>query len=211
MSDNTEKTTDAQEQVQAEAQAENTQAPVDETANETTEPTDTQEEQAETTTEPEVEAEAKPEAEPEVRVVEQNLDYKDKYIRLSAEFDNYRKRTLKERMDTIKNAASDILGKLLPIVDNLERALRSTNDATDVAAVREGIELIHKSFLETLRQNGLKEIEALHQPFDVDLHEALTKIPAPSEELKGKIVDVIEKGYTLNDKVIRYAKVVLGE
>ena len=147
----------------------------------------------------------------ETRIVEENIDYKDKYIRLSAEFDNYRKRTLKERLDTIKTASATVLEKLLPVVDNFERALKSTENAKDVQSVAEGIKLIYTNFQEFLKQNGLKEIEALHHEFDVDKHEALTKIPAPSPELKGKIVDVIEKGYTLNDKVVRYAKVVLGE
>jgi molecular chaperone GrpE len=149
--------------------------------------------------------------EPEVRIVEENIDYKDKYIRLSAEFDNYRKRSVKERMDTIKSASAALLEKLLPIADNFERALKATETAPDVASVAAGIKLIHTSLLEVFKGQGLKEIEALHQVFDVDKHEALTQIPAPSDDLKGKVVDVIEKGYILNDKIVRYAKVVLGQ
>ena len=149
--------------------------------------------------------------EPEKKVVEENVDFKDKYIRLSAEFDNYRKRTLKEKMDFLKTASSEILQKLLPVKDNFERALKSMETADDVEALKEGVDLIYNSFSDILKNNGLKEIEALHRDFNVDLHEALTKIPAPSEELKGKVVDVIEKGYILNEKVIRYAKVVIGE
>lgn len=157
------------------------------------------------------EVKEEPATEPEKRIVEENIDYKDKYIRLSAEFDNYRKRTLKEKMDFLKTASSEILQKLLPVKDNFERALQSMESAKDVEALKEGVDLIYTSFSDILKQNGLKEIEALHQEFNVDVHEALTKIPAPSEDLKGKVVDVIEKGYKLNDKVIRYAKVVIGE
>ncbi len=135
----------------------------------------------------------------------------DKYLRLSAEFDNYRKRTLKERMDLMKTAGEDILKNLLPVIDNIERAEQSVNDAKDIDAVKEGISLIKKNFINFTEQRGIKEIEAMGQEFDTDLHEALTKIPAPDETLKGKVVDVIEKGYTLNDKVIRFAKVVVGE
>ena len=128
----------------------------------------------------------------------------DKYLRLSAEFDNYRKRTLKERMELTKNAGEQILEKILPVMDNFERALKSMETAEDVPALREGVELIYANFRDFLSQQGVKEI-------DPELQEAVTKIPAPAEELKGKVVDCIQKGYTLHDKVIRFPKVVVGE
>ncbi len=135
----------------------------------------------------------------------------DKYLRLSAEFDNYRKRTLKERMELTRSAGEQILEKILPVMDNFERALKSMETAKDVPALREGVELIYSNFKDFLAQNGVKEMECLHTDFDPDVQEAVTKIPAPTEELKGKVVDCIQKGYTLNDKVIRFPKVVVGE
>ncbi len=135
----------------------------------------------------------------------------DKYLRLNAEFDNYRRRTLKERSELIKTAGEDILINLLPLMDNFERAIGSIENAKDIDAVKEGITLIYNNFKDFLRQKGIKEIEAKEKDFDTDLHEAIAKIPAPDKELKGKIVDVTEKGYTLNDKVIRFSKVVVGE
>lgn len=139
------------------------------------------------------------------------VELNDKYLRLSAEFDNYRKRTLKEKMDLTKNAGEQLLFKLLPVVDNFERALASMEKTTDVNALSEGVRLIYQSFKDFLSQNGVKEINCLNQEFNTDEQEAVTKIPAPSEEMKGKVVDCIEKGYSLNDKVIRFAKVVVGE
>jgi molecular chaperone GrpE len=138
-------------------------------------------------------------------------EYKDKYLRLSAEFDNYRKRTLREKMDLTKVANEDILLKILPVMDDFERALQTMNEVTDCKAMKEGIDLIHTKFKDFLTSNGVKEINAMNQKFDMDLHEAITKIPAPSKKMKGKIIDVVEKGYYLNDKVIRYSKVVIGE
>lgn len=135
----------------------------------------------------------------------------DKYLRLSAEFDNYRKRTLKERMELTKHAGEQILEKILPVMDNFERALKSMESANDVPALREGVELIYSNFRDFLMQNGVKEMECLHTEFDPEVQEAVTKIPAPTEDLKGKVVDCIQKGYTLNDKVIRFPKVVVGE
>jgi molecular chaperone GrpE len=135
----------------------------------------------------------------------------DQLLRLQAEFDNYRKRTLKEKMELTKSAGESILANILPVIDDFERALAAIENTQEIAAIREGIALIHKRFNDFVSQNGVKEIEAVNADFDTDLHEALTKIPAPSEELKGKVVDVIQKGYTLNDKVIRFAKVVIGE
>jgi molecular chaperone GrpE len=135
----------------------------------------------------------------------------DQYLRLQAEFDNYRKRTLKEKMELTKSAGESILLNILPVVDDFERALKAMENATEVAPVREGVDIIYKRFSDFIRMNGVKEIEATGNTLDTDLHEAITKIPAPTEELKGKIVDVVQKGYTLNDKVIRFAKVVIGE
>ncbi|HKL08729.1 MAG TPA: nucleotide exchange factor GrpE [Bacteroidales bacterium] len=135
----------------------------------------------------------------------------DKYLRLAAEYDNYRRRTLKEKMELSKVAGEDILVNILPVMDDFERGLETIDKAKEVDAIKEGIHLIYNKFKEFLKQRGVKAIEAKEKEFDTDLHEAVTKIPAPKEELKGKVVDVIEKGYLLNDKVIRYAKVVIGE
>ncbi|MFP4025698.1 MAG: nucleotide exchange factor GrpE [Thiohalospira sp.] len=135
----------------------------------------------------------------------------DKYLRLAAEYDNYRRRTLKEKMDLSKSAGEDILVNILPVMDDFERGLASIDKAKEVDAIKEGVLLIYNKFKEFLKQRGVKEIEAKEKDFNTDLHEAVTKIPAPNEELKGKVVDVIEKGYLLNDKVIRFAKVVIGE
>lgn len=135
----------------------------------------------------------------------------DQFLRLQAEFDNYRKRTLKEKMEMIKTAGEGLMLNLLPVIDDFERALQSMEDAKDAKAVAEGLNLIYKRFIDFIKQNGLKEIEAKEQEFDTDVHEAITKAAAPSENLKGKIIDVIQKGYLLNDKVIRFAKVVIGE
>lgn len=135
----------------------------------------------------------------------------EKYLRLSAEFDNYRKRTVKEKAELIKSAGEDLLSRILPVVDNFERALASIEKSDDVAALRQGVELIYNSFRDFLSQNGVKEIECMHADFNTDEQEAVTKIPAPAEELKGKVVDCIQKGYTLNGKVMRFAKVVVGE
>ncbi|MCD6331797.1 MAG: nucleotide exchange factor GrpE [Bacteroidales bacterium] len=135
----------------------------------------------------------------------------DKYLRLSAEYDNYRKRTLKEKMELVKSGGEQVLINILPVVDNLDRALQSIREAHDLEAVKEGIELINNKFKEFLTQNGVKEIESQDQEFNTDIHEAVTKIPAPTPEQKGKIIDVIEKGYYLHDRIIRFAKVVIGD
>ncbi len=138
-------------------------------------------------------------------------EVQDRYLRLSAEYDNYRKRTLKEKMELTKTGGENVLLNILPVLDNLERAIGSVRQAKDIEAVKEGIDLIYSKFLEYLNQNGVKEIPATGQEFNTDLHEAITKIPVTDEEQKGKVVDVIEKGYYLHDKVIRFAKVVVGE
>ena len=154
----------------------------------------------------------KPDESSKLKAMEQELqEQKEKYLRLSADFDNYRKRTMKEKIDWSKQAGADIFARILPVLDNLERAMKAVEEAKDLEAVKEGMHLIYNLFNEYLGQQGVKEIEAMHQEFDTDVHDAVTKIPAPDKKLKGKIVDVIERGYFLNDKVLRYAKVVIGE
>ncbi|QIA07326.1 nucleotide exchange factor GrpE [Draconibacterium halophilum] len=138
-------------------------------------------------------------------------ELQDKHLRLQAEFDNFRRRTIKEKADLIKSGGETVLVNILPVIDDFERALDSMKELADEDAGKHGSALIYKKFQEFLKQNNVKEIEAQNADFDVDLHEAITKIPAPSEELKGKVVDVIQKGYCLNEKVIRFAKVVIGE
>ena len=135
----------------------------------------------------------------------------DKNLRLMAEFDNYRKRTLKERSELIKTAGENILVNMLPLVDDFERAQKAMETSDDVVAVKEGIDLIYNKFIAYLLQNGVKAIPTENEIFDTDLHEAITTFPAPSEDMKGKIVDCVSKGYTLNEKVIRFSKVVVGE
>ena len=138
-------------------------------------------------------------------------EWKDKYMRLSAEFDNYRKRTLKEKMDLTKYAGEETLKSLLPVVDDFERGLATLEQSNDIDAVKQGIELIYAKFIGFIQQKGLKEIEAKNLPFDTDFHEAITKIPVEDKEMSGKVVDVIQKGYLLDEKVVRFAKVVVGE
>src|SRR4030042_2895986 len=135
----------------------------------------------------------------------------DKYLRLSAEFDNYRKRTLKEKMNLTRLAGEELILNLLPVIDDFEWGIKNLKDSQEINAVKEGMILIYNKFKNFLNQNGVKEIDASEREFNIDLHEAVTKIPAPSEELKGKVVDIIQKGYTLNEKVIRFSKVVIGE
>jgi molecular chaperone GrpE len=138
-------------------------------------------------------------------------EMQDKYIRLSAEFDNYRKRTLREKMDLSKYAGENLLLKIIPLMDDFERALKHMDDGTDSAAMKNGIDLIYGKFNEFLKQNGVTEIEALNNSFNVDIHEAVAKVPAVEDDKKGKVVDVLEKGYYLQDKVLRFSKVVVGE
>jgi len=142
---------------------------------------------------------------------EKLAELQDRYLRLTAEYDNFRKRTLKEKIDLQKSANEGLLEALLPVADDFDRAMQSVEEATDIEAVREGMRLIAGKFQGFLNQQGIKEIEAVNKGFDTDLHEAVTQIPAPSKKLKGKVVDVIQKGYYLNDKVLRFSKVVIGE
>ena len=136
---------------------------------------------------------------------------KDKYMRLAAEFDNYRKRTFKEKIDMSKIAGQDILCGFLPVLDDMDRAVSAVDESTDIDAVKEGIHLIYSKLKDFMTKNGVKEIIAESTEFDTDIHEAITKIPVQDPALKGKVVDVIQKGYYLNDKVIRFAKVVVGD
>jgi molecular chaperone GrpE len=148
----------------------------------------------------------------DVKPSEEKLaEMQDKYIRLSAEFDNYRKRTLREKMELSKYAAEDLLQKIIPIMDDFERALTHMDTATDCAAMKDGIDLIYNKFSEFLKQNGIKEIESINVSFNVDLHDAVAKVPVQDDEKKGRVVDVVQKGYYIRDKVLRHAKVVVGE
>lgn len=134
----------------------------------------------------------------------------DKYIRLYAEFDNYKRRTAKERVTLIQSAGKDVISSLLPILDDFDRALKAMEQTTNIDSIREGILLVSQKMKKTLAQQGLKEMESIGKPFDAELQEAITSIPAPSDDMKGNVVDEIEKGYFLNDLVLRHAKVVVG-
>jgi molecular chaperone GrpE len=137
-------------------------------------------------------------------------EWNNKYLRLYAEFDNFKRRTSKERVELLQTAGKDIIVSLLPVLDDFERALKAMEDSSDVTSIKEGVELVYNKLKNTLSQKGLKEMESKGMPFDPDFHEAITNIPAPTEDLKGKVIDELEKGYFLNDKVIRFAKVVVG-
>ena len=136
---------------------------------------------------------------------------RDKYLRLSAEFDNYRKRTLKEKAELIKNGAEKTLTAILPVLDDFERALKNMEASEETKAMKEGVELIFNKFQKVLGQEGLQKIETEGKEFDTDFHEAIALIPAPSEDLKGKILDCVQTGYMLNDKVIRHSKVAVAQ
>jgi len=134
----------------------------------------------------------------------------DKYLRLYAEFDNFRRRTTKERIELLQTAGKEIIVSLIPVLDDFERAGKAMETSTDVNAVKEGVTLIQNKLTNILNQKGLKPMESIGMPFDADLHEAITNIPAPTDDMKGKVVDEMEKGYYLNDNVIRFAKVIVG-
>ena len=135
----------------------------------------------------------------------------DKYLRQAAEFDNYRKRTLKEKAELIKNGGERVIESILPVLDDFERALTTMQKNEEAAIYLTAVELIYSKFVKILEQNGLKKIEAKDQAFDTDYHEAIAMVPTPDESLKGKVLDCVQTGYTLNDKVIRHAKVAVGE
>ncbi len=144
-----------------------------------------------------------------IQALQQQYDeLQDKYLRLYAEFDNFKRRTIKEKLDLIKSAGQDILTSLLPVLDDFDRAKKNAESGGETLS--EGVLLVYNKMFNILQQRGLKPMESIGASFDPELHEAVTEIPAPSAELKGKVVDTIEKGYWLNDKIIRHAKVVVG-
>ncbi len=142
---------------------------------------------------------------------EQIAELKDKYLRQAAEFDNYRKRIIKEKSELILNGGENVINSLLPVIDDFERALVNMEKSEDTETLKTGVELIYQKLLKALEANGLKAIETNNADFDTDFHEAVAMIPAPSDDFKGKVVDCVQKGYKLNDKVIRHAKVAVGQ
>jgi molecular chaperone GrpE len=140
----------------------------------------------------------------------ESAEWKDKYLRLYAEFENFRSRSSKEKMALISTANEGLMKDLLPVMDDFERSLKAMDSAADVQSLREGVQLVFHKFSGILQQKGLKAMEAIGKPFDPDFHEAVTQIPAPDPEQKGQVIDEIEKGYSLNDKTIRFAKVIIG-
>ena len=147
----------------------------------------------------------------EEKLTKQVDELNNKYIRLYSEFENFRRRTAKEKLEIITNANKNLLGDLIPVADDFERAIAANKKSDNIKDIKEGMELLNNKFFNILKSKGLKEMNSQGKEFDVDEHEALTIIPAPSKKLRGKVVDVIEKGYYLNDKVLRFAKVVVGE
>ena len=136
---------------------------------------------------------------------------KDKYVRLYAEFENFRRRTAKERIELISSATGDLMKEIIPVLDDFDRAIGSNHEATDLEAVKAGFELLHNKLYRLLENKGLKPMDSKGKDFDPEVHEAIAQIPAPSEEEKGKIIDVVEKGYQLNEKILRHPKVVVGQ
>ncbi len=164
---------------------------------------------AETPTEKETEAEA-PKTYSEAEFQSKVNELNDKFLRLYSEFDNFRKRTLKEKIDLSRTASEDVIKELLPVLDDFDRAMASMEGTDKVEAVKEGVQLIHAKMKAVFSSKGLQEIKSIGEQFDTDYHEAITSIPAPTEELKNKVVDEIQKGYMLHDKVIRFSKVITG-
>jgi molecular chaperone GrpE len=171
-------------------------------------PADTAEADSQEQTGQDTEADNSPSAEEKLK--QELAQANEKYLRLYAEFDNFRRRTIKEREEARKTEGKDIIVALLPALDDFDRALRSMESATDVAPVKEGVALIQNKLKNVLSQKGLTEMKAIGEQFDPELHEAITSIPSPDEESKGKVVDEMEKGYFLNDRVARFAKVIVG-
>jgi len=166
-----------------------------------------QEKDAETGKDQELEnEEMNPFAEMEAKLKEIN----DKYLRLYSEFENFRKRTAREKIDLITSGNKSLMAKIIPTIDDFERAIESNKSVDDIKIVKDGFELIHNKMIKTLEAEGVKVMLTNGEPFDVEFHEAITRIPAPNKSLKGKVVDTVEKGYYLNDAVLRYAKVVVG-
>lgn len=144
------------------------------------------------------------------RLTAELAEAKDKYVRLYADFENFRRRSSKEKLDYMKSAGEDVIKAILPILDDFERAQKSIASLENNHPAKEGMQLIYNKLYKTLEQKGLRPMESIGKPFDLELHESITQAPAPSEELKGKIIDEVEKGYFLHDKVIRFAKVIIG-
>ena len=160
----------------------------------------------------EKEAEKVEKAEDEIASLKENLDKEKKeYMYLMAEFENFRKRTMKEKAELIKNGGEKVLKGFLPVLDDFERGLKASGDGSDPKAILEGMELIYTKLKSFLEQNGVKEIDPADDSFDTERHEAISVVPVPDEDKKGKILDTVQKGYTLNDKVLRHAKVVVGQ
>lgn len=166
---------------------------------------------AETEQKEEEQNEADAEVDETERLRQKMAEMSDSYLRLRAEFDNYKKRTIKEKADLIKSAGEGVFLNIIPLVDDFERGLQAAEKATEIDSMKEGMSLIYGKFVKFLEQNGVKEIDTKDKKFDTDYHEAITAIPAASEEQKGMVVDCVQKGYTLNDKVIRFAKVVVAQ
>ena len=156
------------------------------------------------------EAQAVHEADPLEAAKQEVAELKDKYLRLYADFENFRRRTSKEKLELISTAGADVVKLILPVVDDFERAVASFETTTDTGALKEGVDLIYNKLYKSLESKGLKPMNAKGETFDADIHESIAQFPAPTEEQKGKVIDEIEKGYYLNDKVLRYAKVVVG-
>ena len=180
------------------------EAPVEEVTPEEVSPEEKKEE--------EVAQEACNEAEKKIKELQEQLDKEKKeYLFLMAEFDNFRKRTLKEKSEIIKNAGENVLKGLLPIMDDFERGIKAAENSPEAESVKEGVNLIYNKFKKYLSQNGVKEFDPDDDTFDTEKHEAISVIPVPDDDKKGKILDTVEKGYTINDKVLRHAKVVVGQ
>lgn len=151
------------------------------------------------------------ELDPIAKLQAELTEVQDKYLRLYSEFENFKRRTIKERADLLRSANQETLVSLLPVLDDFDRAQKSIQTTEGNEAIKTGVDLVHNKLKNILQQKGLKEMESNFQVFDSELHEAITKIPAATDDLKGKVIDTLEKGYSLNDKVIRFAKVVVGE
>jgi molecular chaperone GrpE len=161
--------------------------------------------------EPQPDTEPVKEATGETTAEAKLAEMQDRYLRLSAEFDNYRKRTLREKIELTKHAGEALLLNIIPVMDDFERAMKAMDSSSDIIAMKAGIDLIYNKFRDFLAQNGIKEIEALNSDFNVDLHDAISKLPAADDSQKGKVVEVVQKGYYLHEKVVRHSKVVVGE
>ena len=195
-----------------EEELKNQQEKADQNAQAASESQETEAQENQKATEEAAEATPEEKLEKELAEAQKVIDeQKDKYLRLSAEFDNFRKRTMKEKAELIKNGGEKAINAVLPILDDLERALQNMQKAEDVKAIYEGVELIYQKFLKNLHQEGLEKMEPVGQDFDTDYHEAIALVPAPSEDQKGKILDCVQTGYKLNEKVIRHAKVVVAQ